>query len=184
MVLEKAGEPLRLTELAVPTPGPTQVLVDVHACAVCRTDLHVVDGELTQPKLPLIPGHEIVGTVAHVGEGVERFRIGERVGVPWLGWTCSRCCYCRNDQENLCDRAQFTGYTLDGGYAVGADVRTEQPRDSHAPLVHVAARRTAAEVEAICAAVERALVEELDLADGNVFVTVRPVYALDETAGA
>lgn len=117
MVLEKAGEPLRLTELAVPTPGPTQVLVDVHACAVCRTDLHVVDGELTQPKLPLIPGHEIVGTVAHVGEGVERFRIGERVGVPWLGWTCSRCCYCRNDQENLCDRAQFTGYTIDGGYA-------------------------------------------------------------------
>lgn len=117
MVLEKAGEPLRLTELAVPTPGPTQVLVNVHACAVCRTDLHVVDGELTQPKLPLIPGHEIVGTVAHVGEGVERFRIGERVGVPWLGWTCSRCCYCRNDQENLCDRAQFTGYTIDGGYA-------------------------------------------------------------------
>ena len=117
MVLEKAGEPLRLTELAVPTPGPTQVLVDVHACAVCRTDLHLVDGELTQPKLPLIPGHEIVGTVAHVGEGVERFRIGERVGVPWLGWTCSRCCYCRNDQENLCDRAQFTGYTIDGGYA-------------------------------------------------------------------
>lgn len=117
MVLEKTGEALRLTELAVPTPGPTQVLVDVHVCAVCRTDLHLVDGELTQPKLPLIPGHEIVGTVAQVGEGVERFRIGERVGVPWLGWTCGRCCYCRSDQENLCDRAQFTGYTLDGGYA-------------------------------------------------------------------
>jgi len=117
MVLEKAGEPLRLTELAVPAPGPTQVLVNVHACAVCRTDLHVVDGELTQPKLPLVPGHEIVGTVAHVGEAVNRFGIGERVGVPWLGWTCDRCCYCRGGQENLCDRAQFTGYTLDGGYA-------------------------------------------------------------------
>jgi propanol-preferring alcohol dehydrogenase len=117
MVLEKAGEPLRLTELAVPAPGPTQVLVNVHACAVCRTDLHVVDGELTQPKLPLVPGHEIVGTVAHVGEAVNRFGIGERVGVPWLGWTCGRCCYCRGGQENLCDRAQFTGYTLDGGYA-------------------------------------------------------------------
>ena len=117
MVLEKAGEPLRLRELAVPAPGPTQVLVNVHACAVCRTDLHVVDGELTQPKLPLVPGHEIVGTVAHVGEAVNRFGIGERVGVPWLGWTCGRCCYCRGGQENLCDRAQFTGYTLDGGYA-------------------------------------------------------------------
>ena len=89
----------------------------MHACAVCRTDLHVVDGELTQPKLPLVPGHEIVGTVAHVGEAVNRFGIGERVGVPWLGWTCGRCCYCRGGQENLCDRAQFTGYTLDGGYA-------------------------------------------------------------------
>lgn len=117
MVFERAGEPLRLTELAVPTPGPGQVLINVHACAVCRTDLHVVDGELTQPKLPLVPGHEIVGKVAQVGEGVSRFRIGERVGVPWLGWTCGRCCYCRTGQENLCDRAKFTGYTLDGGYA-------------------------------------------------------------------
>ncbi|MGH7794291.1 MAG: zinc-dependent alcohol dehydrogenase family protein [Candidatus Binatia bacterium] len=117
MLLEKAGKPLRLTQLAVPTPGPGQVLLSVHTCAVCRTDLHVVDGELTQPKLPLIPGHEIVGKVAHVGEGVNRFKVSDRVGVPWLGWTCGQCSYCRNGQENLCDRAKFTGYTLDGGYA-------------------------------------------------------------------
>lgn len=117
MLLEKAGEPLRLAQLAVPTPGPGQVLLRVRACAVCRTDLHVVDGELTRPKLPLVPGHEIVGTVARLGEGADRFNVGDRVGVPWLGWTCGACSYCRHGQENLCDRAKFTGYTLDGGYA-------------------------------------------------------------------
>jgi propanol-preferring alcohol dehydrogenase len=117
MLLEKVGEPLRATELPVPRPLPGQVLLRIHACAVCRTDLHVVDGELAKPKLPLIPGHEIVGTVAELGDGVTRFAAGERVGVPWLGRTCGQCGYCRRDQENLCDRAQFTGYTLDGGYA-------------------------------------------------------------------
>jgi len=117
MLLEKAGEPLRLAQLAVPTPGPGQVLLRVRACAVCRTDLHVVDGELTRPKLPLVPGHEIVATVARLGEGADRFNVGDRVGAPWLGWTCGACSYCRHGQENLCDRAKFTGYTLDGGYA-------------------------------------------------------------------
>lgn len=100
-----------------PRPGRQQVLIAVHACAVCRTDLHVVDGELTQPKLPLIPGHEVVGVVVEKGEEVQRFQIGDRVGVPWLGWTCGECSYCRSGRENLCDRALFTGYTLDGGYA-------------------------------------------------------------------
>jgi propanol-preferring alcohol dehydrogenase len=117
MLLQKAGEPLRLTDIPVPEPGLGQVLLQVHACAVCRTDLHVVDGELTNPKLPLIPGHEIVGTVAELGGGVIRFKTGDRVGVPWLAWTCGQCPYCRNNQENLCDRAKFTGYTLEGGYA-------------------------------------------------------------------
>jgi propanol-preferring alcohol dehydrogenase len=117
MLFEKAGEPLRQAEIATPAPGPGQVLIRVHACAVCRTDLHVVDGELDQPKLPLIPGHEIVGTVDQLGDDVGRFRIGDRVGVPWLGWTCGECSYCRTERENLCDRAKFTGYTIDGGYA-------------------------------------------------------------------
>jgi propanol-preferring alcohol dehydrogenase len=93
------------------------VLVHVRACAVCRTDLHVVDGELPHPKLPLVPGHEIVGVVAGKGQGVERFNDGDRVGIPWLGWTCGACEYCRTGRENLCDQARFTGYTLDGGYA-------------------------------------------------------------------
>ena len=117
MVLERAGQPLRLQEIATPTPGPGQVLLRVRACAVCRTDLHVVDGELASPKLPLIPGHEIIGVVAGVGPGATRFRNGDRVGVPWLGWTCGACRYCSSGRENLCDRARFTGYTLDGGYA-------------------------------------------------------------------
>jgi propanol-preferring alcohol dehydrogenase len=117
MLFDKAGEPLRLAELARPAPSPGQIVIRVRACAVCRTDLHVVDGELARPKLPLIPGHEIVGTVEELGEGVTRFRIGERVGVPWLGWTCGKCAYCHEGQENLCDLAKFTGYTLDGGYA-------------------------------------------------------------------
>ena len=117
MLFEEAGQPLRLADLPIPKPTAGQVLIHVRACAVCRTDLHVVDGELTQPKLPLVPGHEIVGTVEQSGEGAERFKIGDRVGVPWLGWTCGECSYCRSGRENLCDSAKFTGYTLDGGYA-------------------------------------------------------------------
>jgi propanol-preferring alcohol dehydrogenase len=117
MLIEKAGQPLRKAELPMPKPGPGQVLIRVCACAVCSTDLLVVDGELTQPKLPLIPGHEIVGTVEEKGEGAERYEIGDRVGIPWLGWTCGECSYCLWGRENLCDRARFTGYTIDGGYA-------------------------------------------------------------------
>jgi len=117
MVLYQPGQPLRPTELPDPRPGPGQVLVRVRACAVCRTDLHVVDGELTHPQLPLVPGHEIVGEVLALGAGVERFTPGDRVGVPWLGWTCGECRYCRAGQENLCDFARFTGYDIDGGYA-------------------------------------------------------------------
>lgn len=117
MILEKAGEPLRHTELATPVPGAGQVLIRVHACAVCRTDLHVVDGELANPKLPLVPGHEIVGAIVELGSDVSRFKVGDRVGVPWLGWTCGSCSDCLGGRENLCDQAKFTGYTLDGGYA-------------------------------------------------------------------
>lgn len=125
MVLERAGEPLRAAEVPDPRPGPGQVLLAVRACGVCRTDLHIVDGELSEPKLPLVPGHQVVGTVVEAGEGAERFRVGERVGVPWLGWTCGECRYCRSGRENLCDRARFTGYDLDGGFAelVAADER-------------------------------------------------------------
>lgn len=117
MVFEKAGQSLRKAEWPIPKPGPGQVLIRVRACAVCRTDLHVVDGELIQPKLPLIPGHEIVGTIEEKSSGVEQYKIGDRVGIPWLGWTCGDCGYCQAGQENLCDQAKFTGYTLDGGYA-------------------------------------------------------------------
>jgi len=117
MRLGAAHQPLRLTAVAIPTPAPGQVLIRVHACAVCRTDLHVVDGELTEPKLPLIPGHEIVGTVAALGDGADRFAPGDRVGVPWLGFTCGVCDFCRAGRENLCARARFTGYQIDGGYA-------------------------------------------------------------------
>jgi propanol-preferring alcohol dehydrogenase len=117
MILEKVRTPLKWGEIATPVPGRGQVLIRVTACAVCRTDLHVVDGELPGPKLPLVPGHEIVGAIAKRGEGADRFKDGERVGVPWLGWTCGECEYCRTARENLCDRARFTGYTLDGGYA-------------------------------------------------------------------
>ena len=117
MRLEATGHPLRPAELPVPSPGPGQLLLRVRACAVCRTDLHVVDGELPHPKLPLVPGHEIVGEVVEAGAGVDRFTAGDRVGVPWLGWTCGECRYCRSGRENLCPRARFTGYDLDGGYA-------------------------------------------------------------------
>ncbi len=112
-----ARMPLAGTELPTPQPDPRQLLLRVRACAVCRTDLHVVDGELPGPKRPLVPGHEIVGTIVEKGAAVERFALGDRVGVPWLGWTCGVCAYCRGGQENLCDRARFTGYQLDGGYA-------------------------------------------------------------------
>jgi propanol-preferring alcohol dehydrogenase len=117
MRLDAARQPLRLAAVAIPSPGPGQVLIRVHACAVCRTDLHVVDGELTEPKLPLIPGHEIVGTIAALGDGANRFRVSDRVGVPWLGFTCGICAFCRSGRENLCAQARFTGYQIDGGYA-------------------------------------------------------------------
>jgi propanol-preferring alcohol dehydrogenase len=117
MLFEGVGRPLREATIETPSPGPGQVLLAVRACAVCRTDLHVVDGDLTEPKLPLVLGHEIVGAVSEVGERVGRFAPGDRVGVPWLGWTCGACGYCETGRENLCDRARFTGYHLDGGYA-------------------------------------------------------------------
>jgi alcohol dehydrogenase, propanol-preferring len=116
-ILAAARQPLAPAQLAVPRPGSGQLLIAVRACAVCRTDLHVVDGELTDPKLPLVPGHEIVGTVVETGDRTQRFVTGDRVGVPWLGWTCGVCEYCRSGRENLCDRARFTGYHIDGGYA-------------------------------------------------------------------
>jgi propanol-preferring alcohol dehydrogenase len=117
MVLDKAKTPLRVAELPIPKPGPHQVLIKVAACGVCRTDLHVFDGELDHPKLPLVLGHEIVGHVEALGEGVEDFTIGMRVGVPWLGYTDGTCFYCREGRENLCDHPRFTGYQIDGGYA-------------------------------------------------------------------
>jgi propanol-preferring alcohol dehydrogenase len=117
MVLERPGRPLLLQELPVPEPGPGQVLLRIRACGVCRTDLHIVAGELPGPKLPLVLGHQIVGEVVRAGPGANRFVPGQRVGVPWLGWTCGECRYCRSGRENLCDRARFTGYTLDGGFA-------------------------------------------------------------------
>jgi propanol-preferring alcohol dehydrogenase len=117
MVLEAARSPLRLTVLPIPEPSSRQLRLRVLACGVCRTDLHIVDGELTEPKLPLVPGHEIVGCVEALGSEVEGFAIGDRVGVPWLGSTDGTCPYCRNGEENLCDGARFTGYQIDGGYA-------------------------------------------------------------------
>jgi len=117
MLLDAPARPLRDAELPVPAPGPGEVLLRVEACAVCRTDLHVVDGELPDPKTPLIPGHEIVGRVDAVGRDVEDVAIGARLGVPWLGWTCGECEFCRTNRENLCPRARFTGYQIDGGYA-------------------------------------------------------------------
>ena len=117
MVLDKPGTPLVLRERPVPKAGKGEILVAVAACGVCRTDLHVVDGDLTEPKLPIVPGHEIVGRVAAVGEEASGFEVGERVGVPWLGATCGVCPYCRSGRENLCDHPIFTGYTHDGGFA-------------------------------------------------------------------
>jgi propanol-preferring alcohol dehydrogenase len=117
MVLERQREPLRPVELPDPEPAAGQVLISVAACGVCRTDLHIVDGDLTEPKLPLVPGHQIVGRVIRAGEAAERFAVGDRIGVPWLGWTDGECRYCLSGRENLCDRARFTGYDIDGGYA-------------------------------------------------------------------
>jgi propanol-preferring alcohol dehydrogenase len=143
MVLERIGERLRERELPDPDPGPGEVLIAVACCGVCRTDLHVVDGELNSPKLPLVPGHQIVGRVIRTGSGVEGLEEGARVGVPWLAWTCGECRQCRAGRENLCERAAFTGYTRDGGYAerAVADARYtfplgEEPSDEQtAPLL-------------------------------------------------
>jgi propanol-preferring alcohol dehydrogenase len=117
MVLDKPGEPLRESELDDPRPGRGGLLARVRACGVCRTDLHVVDGELADPKLPLVPGHQVVAEVAELGDEAGRFAVGDRVGIPWLGWADGTCRYCRSGRENLCDRAVFTGYKRDGGYS-------------------------------------------------------------------
>ncbi len=135
MLLDTPRRLLRAADIPRPEPGPGQVLLAVKACGVCRTDLHVLDGELPDPALPLILGHEIVGTVTATGggPGVDRFGIGDRVGVPWLGWSCGECRYCRSGRENLCDRARFTGYQIDGGYAeyAVADARFCFPLPDH-----------------------------------------------------
>src|SRR6202040_3334926 len=140
MVLERPRTRLVMQERPLPRPGAGEVLVEVKACGVCRTDLHVVDGELPHPKLPVVPGHEIVGRVAALGDGVAGFEVGQRVGVPWLGFTCGVCPYCRADRENLCDRPLFTGYTRDGGYATHtvADARFCFPLPADADPVALA----------------------------------------------
>ena len=117
MILRAQREPLELADIPRPSPGPGQVLIRTAACAVCRTDLHVCDGDLTEPVLPLVLGHEIVGRIEQLGPGVDRFTLGDRVGVPWLGWTCGHCRYCDSGRENLCDEARFTGYQINGGFA-------------------------------------------------------------------
>ncbi len=117
MLLDKPGQPLRLADCPIPSPGPGQVLINVHACGVCHTDLHIIDGELANPKLPLVLGHQIVGTIKGFGPGKGRFKVGDRVGIPWLGGTDGTCRYCVRDQENLCEHPTFTGYNVDGGFA-------------------------------------------------------------------
>lgn len=136
MVFHKANEPLRLEEIAQPEPGPGEVLIRVEACGVCRTDLHIFDGDLTEPKVPLILGHEIVGRIAAKGAQAKGLEIGQRVGVPWLGATCSHCRYCREGQENLCDAPEFTGYTRNGGFAEAclADARYVFPLGGGDPV--------------------------------------------------
>ena len=131
MILERPGSPLRLVEMPLPKPSAGSLLIKVEACGVCRTELHLLDGELPNPLLPIIPGHEIVGRVAAAGGGVTAFRIGQRVGVPWLGWTCGECDFCSSGHENLCDQARFTGYQIHGGYAeyTVADARYCFPLD-------------------------------------------------------
>jgi propanol-preferring alcohol dehydrogenase len=117
MVLDKPGETLKLRDIPRPTPRAGEILIKVHACGVCRTDLHVVDGDLTEPILPVVPGHQIIGTVAAVGDGVKPLATGQRVGVPWLGGSCGECRYCQSERENLCDHARYTGYQINGGFA-------------------------------------------------------------------
>lgn len=117
MILPATGQPLERRTVAVPTPGSEEVLLEVSACGVCRTDLHLVDGELPDAPLPIIPGHQIVGRIVALGEGVDDLNVGDRIGVPWLGWTCGSCRYCLMGRENLCNEARFTGYTLNGGFA-------------------------------------------------------------------
>ena len=140
MLLDEPGHPLRLARLPQPRPGPGEVLLQVRACGICRTDLHLARGELANPKLPLVLGHEIVGTVVARGPDVEAFSEGERVGVPWVGWTCGSCAYCLSGRENLCDRARFTGYHRDGGYAdyTVADARFCFPLPATYDDVHAA----------------------------------------------
>jgi len=140
MVLHSIGKPLEMVEREAPSAGAGQILIEVSACAVCRTDLHVVDGDLTRPKLPLVPGHEIVGRVAALGDGVAGFARDDRVGVPWLGHTCGMCRYCLSGRENLCDAPGFTGYTIDGGFATHtvADARFCFPIPSRYDDVHAA----------------------------------------------
>jgi propanol-preferring alcohol dehydrogenase len=140
MVLARPRTPLEVRDLPIPSPGPGEVLLRVRACAVCRTDLHIVDGELPDPKLPLVPGHEIVGEVVALGPDVRGFAVGRRAGVPWLGGTCGQCAYCRSDRENLCDHPRFTGYRMDGGYAeyAVADARFCFPIPDGYPDVHAA----------------------------------------------
>ena len=140
MVMEEAGQPLELSERPAPEPGPGEVRLRVRACGVCRTDLHIVDGDLTDPTLPLVPGHQIVGEVVELGGDVDGLAVGERVGVPWLGWTCGECWYCRHDMENLCERAEFTGYHRDGGFAeeTVADARYAFPLPGDEPDLQMA----------------------------------------------
>ena len=140
MVLDRPGMPLVMRERPLPVAGAGELLIEVKACGVCRTDLHVVDGELAHPKLPIVPGHEVVGRVAAIGAGVSGFSIGERVGVPWLGATCGSCPYCREGAENLCDAPVFTGYTRDGGYAshTVADARYCFPLGEHGDDAEIA----------------------------------------------
>ena len=140
MLLRSAGEPLEPADIAAPEPAAGEVLVRVLACGVCRTDLHIADGELAEPKMPLVLGHQIVGEVVAIGDAVEGFDTGDRVGVPWLGWTCEECRYCRSGRENLCERARFTGYDQDGGYAelAAADARYCFGLPADAAHVHLA----------------------------------------------
>ncbi|MDD9937048.1 MAG: alcohol dehydrogenase catalytic domain-containing protein, partial [Myxococcales bacterium] len=140
MVLEAAGGPLRLRELPIPEPGPGQVRLRVRACGICRTDLHILDGELEHPALPLVPGHQVVGHVDALGDGVGALAPGQRVGVPWLGWTCGHCAFCSAGRENLCPDARFTGYLLDGGFAeyTVADARYCFPLPEGYPDLEVA----------------------------------------------
>ena len=143
MVLEQPRTPLVLRDVPVPRPAAGELLIRVHACGICRTDLHVVDGELGQPTLPLVPGHQIVGIVEALGPGAERFAVGDRVGVPWLGGTCGHCAYCASEKENLCDEARFTGYQIDGGFAEWVTAREQftfpipagYPDEQAAPLL-------------------------------------------------